>query len=136
MAEHVQRERIVRYMRDACGTEAERLWARYPGYAVFRHPASRKWYAVVMDVPGDKLGLPDVERADVLNVKCSPMMIGSLLAGRGFLPAYHMNKGAWISILLDGSVPDGQSEPLLAWSYDSAAPGPRRKSRRSKESRQ
>lgn len=128
MAEHVQRQRIVRYMQDVYGTEAEHLWARYPGYAVFRHPASRKWYAVVMDVPGDKLGLAGTERIDVLNVKCSPMIIGSLLAGEGFLPAYHMSKGAWISILLDGTVPDGQIEPLLDWSYESAATKSRRRS--------
>ena len=128
MAEHVQRQRIVRYMQDVYGTEAEHLWARYPGYAVFRHPASRKWYAAVMDLPMDKLGLTGTERIDVLNVKCSPMIIGSLLAGEGFLPAYHMSKGAWISILLDGTVPDGQIEPLLDWSYESAAPKSRRRS--------
>ena len=128
MAEHVQRQRSVRYMQDVYGPEAEHLWARYPGYAVFRHPASRKWYAAVMDLPMDKLGLTGTERIDVLNVKCSPMIIGSLLAGEGFLPAYHMNKGAWISILLDGTVPDGQIEPLLDWSYESAATKSRRRS--------
>lgn len=127
MKEHAQRERVTRYLREVYGTEAERLWARYPDYAVFRHPASRKWYAVVMDIPRDRLGLSGTERADVLNVKCSPLMVGSLLAEKGFLPAYHMNKGAWISILLDGSVPDGQIEPLLAWSYDSTGPKPRRR---------
>ena len=79
-------------------------------------------------MPMDKLGLTGTERIDVLNVKCSPMIIGSLLAGEGFLPAYHMNKGAWISILLDGTVPDGQIEPLLDWSYESAAPKSRRRS--------
>ena len=38
-----------------------------------------------------------------------------------------MNKDHWISILLDGSVPDDQILPLLEWSYYSAAPKPRRR---------
>lgn len=125
--ESTQRERIMRYVQDVYGTEAERLWARYPNYAVFRHPASGKWYAAVLDVPKDRLGLAGEGRADLLNVKCSPVLTGSLLSGNGFLPAYHMNKDTWISILLDGSVPDGQIAPLLGWSYDSAAPKPRRR---------
>lgn len=127
MVAQSQRERIMEHLWNVYGTEAEHLWARYPDYAVFRHPASRKWYAAVMDVPRDKLGLTGGGRAEILNVKCSPLMIGSLLGQRGFLPAYHMNKSTWISVLLDGSIPEGQITPLLAWSYDSAAPNPRRR---------
>ena len=45
----------------------------------------------------------------------------------GFLPAYHMNKQNWISIILDGSVPDDKIFPLLGLSYDSVAPKRRNK---------
>ncbi len=57
-----------------------------------------------------------------MDVKCDPLMVGSLLAQDGCLPAYHMSKDAWISILLDGTVPDDQIFPLLELSYDSVAP--------------
>lgn len=117
-----QRERLTWYMQDTYGTEAEYLWADEPGFAVFRHPASKKWYAIIMNVSADRLGLPGETTVDVMNVKCSTVMIGSLLSEQGFLPAYHMNKGHWISILLDDSIPDDQIFPLLELSYDSVAP--------------
>lgn len=122
MAESSQRERIMRYAQDTFGTEAEYLWADAPNYAVLRHDGSRKWYAIIMDVPSNRLGLAGEEPVDVMNVKCSTIMIGSLLSEKGFLPAYHMNKNYWISVLLNGTVPDNQIFPLLELSYDTVAP--------------
>lgn len=75
-----------------------------------------------MDVTSGRLGLAGDDPVDVLDIKCSTIMIGSMLSEKGFLPAYHMNKNHWISILLDGSVPDEQIFPLLELSYDSVAP--------------
>ena len=108
MAQLSQRERIMRYAQDRYNTEPEYLWAKYPNYAVFRQPASRKWFAAVMDV------------------KCGPLMVGSLLAQDGFFPAYHMSKSSWISVILDNTVPDEDIYPLLELSYDSVAPKPKR----------
>ena len=122
MSNSSQRERIMRYMQDTYGTEAEYLWADSPDSAVFRHPASRKWYAIIMGVLPERLGLSGEQVLYVMNVKCSTIMIGSLLSTKGFLPAYHMNKNHWISIVLDNSVPDDQITPLLELSYDSVAP--------------
>lgn len=122
MAGLLQRERITQYIQDAYGTRAEYLWADSPDSAVFRHPASRKWYAIMMRVRPESLGLTGEQPLDVMNVKCSAIMTGSLLLENGFLPAYHMNKSHWISILLDGSVSDDQIKPLLELSYNSVAP--------------
>ena len=127
MAHSSQRERITQYMQDTYGTEAEYPWADSPASAVFRHPASRKWYAIMMGVLPERLDLPAGQALDVMNVKCSTIMIGSLLSTKGFLPAYHMNKNHWISIVLDNSVPDSQIIPLLELSYDSVAPKRRKK---------
>jgi len=127
MAHSSQRERIMRYMQNTYGTEAEYLWADSPDSAVFRHPASRKWYAIMMRVLPERLGLSGEQTLDVMNVKCSTIMIGSLLSTKGFLPAYHMNKNHWISIVLDNSIPDDQITPLLELSYDSVAPKRRKK---------
>lgn len=127
MPDSSQRERITQYIQDTYGTEAEYLWADSPGNAIFRHSASKKWYAALMRVLPEKLGLTGVEALDVMDIKCSTIMIGSLLATKGFLPAYHMNKNHWISIVLDNSVPDSQIIPLLELSYDSVAPKRRKK---------
>ena len=63
----------------------------------------------------------------MMDIKCSTIMIGSLLSIKGFLPAYHMNKNHWISIVLDDSVTDNQIIPLLELSYDIVAPKRRKK---------
>ena len=127
MAEYSQRGRITQYIQDTFGTESEYLWADSPGNAVFRHPASKKWYAAMMRVLPEKLGLPSGEALDIMDIKCDTIMIGSLLSTEGFFPAYHMNKNHWISIVLDGSVSDDQIIPLLELSYDSVAPKRRKK---------
>lgn len=120
--EEKQRGRLFRYIEDFYGAEPEHLWAKYPSYAVFRHKASRKWFAAVLDIPKSKLGLSDEGYVDILDLKCDPVLVGSLLAGDGFFPAYHMNKNTWVSILLDETVPDGRIFPLLEWSYESVSP--------------
>lgn len=56
--------------------------------------------------------------ADVLNVKCDPVLIGSLRMQEGFYPAYHMNKETWISVLLDQPERDETIKNLLALSYE------------------
>ena len=133
MAHSLQRERITRYIQDTYGTEAEYLWADSPSGAVFRHPAGKKWYALIMSVLPERLGLLGEQALDVMNVKCSTTMIGSLLSVKGFLQAYHMNKSHWISIVLDDSVPDDQITPLLELSYDSVAPKRRKRHPQSAE---
>lgn len=127
MSNSSQRERITQYIQATYGTQAEYLWADSPGNAIFRHPASKKWYAALMRVLPEKLGLAGEEALDVMDIRCSTIMIGSLLSTKGFLPAYHMNKNHWISIVLDNSVLDDQITPLLELSYDSVAAKRRKK---------
>lgn len=122
MEQLTQRERIMRYARDRYGAEPEYLWKRYPNYAAFRHSASKKWFALIMDIPKIGLELKGHELVDVMDVKCGTLMVGVLLAQDGFFPAYHMSKSSWISIILDGTVPDEQIFPLMELSYDSVAP--------------
>ena len=102
---------------------------KYPNFAVFRHANNQKWFALVMDVPKDKLGLPGIDPISVVNLKCDPVLIGSLRSEPGFFPAYHMNKDGWISVALDGSVPDEKTKMLLDMSYGMTAPKMRTKRR-------
>lgn len=112
------REMILQYAKERYGTEPEYLWAKFPNYAVLRQRELGKWYAIIMDVPGKKLGLDTAAHVDILDIKCDPLLSGSLRESRGFLPAYHMNKDKWIALLLDGSVPQDQVLKLLDLSYD------------------
>ena len=58
------------------------------------------------------------DEVDILNIKCDPILIGSLRGRPGFRTAYHMNKDKWITILLDGSAAQEDIIPLLTMSYD------------------
>lgn len=117
----MNRKQFIQYVTEQYGVDGEYLWANYPGYCAFRHPNNHKWFALVMDVPKNKLGLQGTEILDVVNLKCDPILIGSLRKESGFFPAYHMSKASWITVALDGSVPDSQIKMLLDMSYDATA---------------
>ena len=95
---------VTEYAEKTYGTPPEFLWRRFPLYSIFRRPDNKKWYAVIMDIPKYKLGLDGREHVDILDVKCDTVVREIFRNKRGFLPAYHLNKDNWISVLLDGSV--------------------------------
>lgn len=129
MRETSQRQRLTAYLQDSYETPPEHLWENYPSYAVFRHPLTRKWYALFAGVPANKLGLPGDGPVDILNLKCGPLMLGALLEEPGFFPAYHMSKSSWVTVLLDGTVADEKIASLLELSYQAVAPKMKKKSK-------
>ena len=120
------KERILQYAQVHLGAEPEHLWAKFPRYAVLRHSGSAKWFAAFLEVPGTRLGLERPESVDILDVKCGPLLAGSLLGTPGILPAYHMNKSNWVTLLLDGSLPEEEIIRLLELSHDLTKPAARR----------
>ncbi len=91
-------------------------------YTVFRYANNGKWFALIMDVPGSKLGLQGDELMDVANFKRDPVLIGSLRKEPGFFPAYRMSKANWITVALEGTVPEDKIKMLLDMSYRLTAP--------------
>ena len=96
-------------------------WAQYPTFRVFRHSNNKKWFAVIMDIPKNKLGLKSNEIISVVNLKCDSLLIGSLLLEDGFYPSYHMNKNNWISVALDSTADDEKLKMLLDMSFDATS---------------
>ena len=119
---NAQKERVVARLEESYGAVAEHLWTKYPDFAVFRHPISRKWFALLMELAGNKVGLAGGAPVWVLDVRCGPILSASLVSEKGFAPAYHMNKTTWISVLLDGTLSDERIDFLIDLSYDAAAP--------------
>ena len=111
------RERLFRLVAERYGTEPEYPWLDSPEFAVLRHSLGAKWYALVMKLPGKTLGLPGEGMVEALNLKLDPALVFILLEQPGFLPAWHMNKKHWITVLLDGSVPDELVEKLVDESF-------------------
>ena len=92
MDEYTQRDRITQNILDAYGIQPEYLWADSPDSAIFQHLGSQKRFGLVMRVEKKRLHLTGDEAVDVLDIKCDPILIGSLRREPGFLPAYHMSK--------------------------------------------
>ena len=113
---YATRDSILAYIAAQYQIRPAALFQSAPDIAVLRHE-SGKWFGIIMAVHRSRLGLPEDAVSDVLNVKCDPMMLGSLLLQKGFFPAYHMNKQHWISILLDGTVPEARVLASLQTSF-------------------
>ena len=110
------RQELFDWCRQQYGTEPDYPWNDWN--AVLRHIDNNKWYGVVLEVDQRKLGLADEGIVDILNVKCDPVMIGSLRMQNGFYPAYHMNKAHWLTVALDGSADGEKLKFLLDMSYE------------------
>ena len=119
------RQELFDWVQQQYGTEPEHPW--HDRNAVLRRKDNDKWYGVVLEVAGGKLGLSGDDIVDVLNVKSEPMLIGSLRGQDGYFPAYHMNKEKWISVLLGRPELDDSIKDLLALSYELTAPKKRGK---------
>lgn len=114
----MKRKEVIDYIRDTYDTEPEGIWEKFPNYRVFRHKHGNKWFAILMDAPNKTLGISDEGRTDVLDVKLLKNEIEELLSNKtkGFLPAYHMNKDNWISVIIE-ELSDEQIEKLIEASY-------------------
>ena len=71
-----------------------------------------------MEIDEKKLGIDSERVVDVLNIKCDPLLIGSLRMKEGFYPAYHMNKDKWVSVIMDGTIPTDEIKALIKLSYN------------------
>lgn len=111
------REDIFAYVKNAFRTEPDYPWRRFPEYAVLRHEKNGKWYGVILNLPKTRLGLEGAGNIDVINLKSGHVLDILVNSPSGALPAYHMNKKHWITLVLDGGFPDGELYELIDESH-------------------
>ncbi len=109
---------ILQYVFEQYQIMPDYPWKSAPNHAVLRHLDNKKWFGLIMNIPQNKIGFIGKETIDILNIKCDPILIASLRMQKGFLPAYHMNKGNWITILLDHTVKKETIFSLLDLSFN------------------
>ena len=116
------RERICSYIKEKYQVSPEDPWARDTDSAVVRHTDNKKWFALVMNIGRDKLGLQGRGYVDAVNLKIEDRMFRDMLVQQpGIFPAYHMNKEHWITVLLDGTVEEEKVRDLTDASYAATA---------------
>ncbi|MBQ6109963.1 MAG: MmcQ/YjbR family DNA-binding protein [Alphaproteobacteria bacterium] len=96
----------------------DKPWRNDPEFVVVRHPDNKKWFGLIMPVPRKKLKLSGNGSVDVINLKTDPIVIGGFKNQNGILPAWHMNKSTWCSVVLDGTVPISDIQFLINVSFD------------------
>lgn len=110
------KQKIIKFINKEYNVPPEYLWRRYPSYCIFRHSNNKKWFALIGTVPHRILKLTGDGEIDFINVKTSD---AEFFRGvKGILPAYHMNKNKWITVLLDGTLPEKNIQQLINMSYD------------------
>ena len=72
------RQKVFDHIKKKYKAAPEYPWKKYPEYAVFRHADNKKWFALVMDVAGDKLGLPSTDHVDCINLKIDDLFFRDL----------------------------------------------------------
>ena len=106
-----QSNRIEGRIHREYGVTAEFPWEKYPGNGTFKCRENGKWFAAILTVEYGKLdgaagAHNEDEIVEAVNLKADPDEIPALTKRQGIFPAWHMNKKHWISVILDGTVPD------------------------------
>jgi len=113
----ISRTAIFTYTEDNFGVTPEFPFKKYPRYAALKNRHG-KWFGLLMNVPADKLGLTGTDALEIMDVKVDPEF-GELLRGKpGFLPAYHMNKEHWLTMILNEKTDEALLFQLLDDSYN------------------
>ena len=111
------RQELTEYIFEAFSVEPDYPFPRDDVTCVFRHTDNRRWFGIMMKIPYRTMGMNRNGETDVVNVKCDPVLMGSLRGKPGFRPAYHMNKDKWITVLLDGSAGREEITALVDMSF-------------------
>lgn len=90
--------------------------AGFPG-ATLTFPFSEE--TAVYKVGGKIFALTGVDRATSINLKAEPADVTGLVETHSAIErGYHMNKKHWVTVQLDGSLPDQLIAELIEDSYD------------------
>ena len=98
----------------------EAPWEDDPDSITFKTRLSKKWFAIMMRIPADRLGLKGRNLIDVANIKLPPDKINALIDNVHYFRAYHMNKTHWLSVKLDKDLDKEEFISLVDVSYSLA----------------
>ena len=120
---------MLSYVKNRYGDSLEFLWEKLSDNAVLRRKDNRKWYAAMLPVRGDRIGLQTQEIVEIIDLRLEPDQMEATIDHTSFFPGYHMNKKHWYSILLNGSVPQDEIARRIDESYRIAGEKSKKKSR-------
>lgn len=104
----MEREEIIKYCLELPNTYEDYPFPNDEFSATMKHLNNNKWFALIMNV-NDKL---------YLNVKTEPEYSELLRNSYNYIiPAYHMNKEHWNTIILKENIDENLVKELIEQSY-------------------
>lgn len=97
----MKRNDLIKYVQQEYICDIDYPWEKSPDYVVIRCRDNQKWFVGIFPIRGHQVGLDTNEPMDVVNLKCEPDLIPTLIRESGIYPAYHMNKQHWISVNIE-----------------------------------
>ncbi len=105
----VNREEIFNYIKENYDADPEYLWDDLPDAAIFRHKHNKKWFGLIMHVKNE----------EYFNVKTEPDYSDLLRSTHDYIiPAYHMNKEHWNTIIVSRDIDKTLLFELIDQSFD------------------
>lgn len=100
---------IINLCLSFAGTYKDYPFRSKMNYCVIRHSTNKKIFALIFEKEGNTW----------VNLKAEPMF-GDFLRQihKSIVPAFHMNKEHWISVILDDSISDYEIEDFVTNSYE------------------
>ncbi len=108
---------VMDYVQKTYGSTFEFLWEKFPQNAAVRRQDNKKWFAVILCVAKNKIGLSGTDPVEIIDLRAEKTDVPSIVDGQKYFAGYHMNKKSWITICLDGSVPINEIFQRLDASY-------------------
>ena len=115
-----QAKQVTKFIKQRYGDEIEYLWKKFPTDAIWRRKDNKKWYALIMTIPRNRLKISGDDLVEVLDVRVDAAQGKELVDNKTYFPGYHMNKAHWITFILDDSLSDEQIFKLIDDSHDLA----------------
>lgn len=113
-----QSKQIIKYVKEKYNDELEFLWIKFSKYAIFRHKENKKWYALLVALEENKLGIVGDKIVDIIVLKNKRENIINLIDNEKYFAGYHMNKRNWFTIKLDDSIPIKEIYDFIDESYN------------------
>lgn len=126
-------QEVIKLIKEKYNDFPQYIFKGYPNFAVFKRE-SGKWYGIIMSIEvktllkvkglsatiTDKLLRYPRKTIEIINLHINKTALIELLNKTNYLPAYHMNKKSWVSIILDSDLEIGSFLPDLEVSYSLA----------------
>lgn len=105
----MNRKEIIDYSLNLPNTYEDYPFPKDSTSITIKHKESKKWFALIMNVKDDIY----------LNVKTNPNYSELLRSSYDYIiPAYHMNKEHWNTIIINHKVDDSLVKELIEQSYE------------------